>query len=406
MDISQDLLHLNPNKQLAGLYVHIPFCIRKCPYCDFYSTTDVSLIEAFIDALIHEMQLTRNDDLRFDTLYIGGGTPSILAAKSIRRIIEIARDTWNILDPAEITLEANPGTLTPEKLYGYRSAGVNRIHIGVQSFDPDNLRFLGRVHSSKDALLAIQWADEAGFDNKGLDLIYGIPGQSKKSWLMDLQQAVAFNPQHLSCYMLTFEPGTPLDKDRQNGRFTPQANGSVRDLFNTTRTFLGGHGYVQYEISSFARGDAGPSRDRDFERNRSQHNLKYWSFAPYIGLGPAAHSFIVPHRSWNHASVEKYVEDLAAGRLPIAGKEALSKEQLIMEAILLGLRKMDGIRIDDFDKTFNLNFREMFKKVITELGERGLIKLSKSHCALTPKGMLLLDSITSAFVVQGMEGYP
>lgn len=406
MDIPQNPPLLNPNRQLAGLYVHIPFCIRKCPYCDFYSTTELSLIEAFIDALIREMQLTRNDVLHFDTLYIGGGTPSILAAKSIRRIIEIARDTWNILDPAEITLEANPGTLTPEKLKGYRSAGVNRIHIGVQSFAPNNLRFLGRVHTSKDALLAIQWAGEAGFDNIGLDLIYGIPGQGKKSWLMDLQQAVAFKPQHLSCYMLTFEPGTPLDKDRQNGRFTPQANGSIRNLFNTTRTFLGGHGYVQYEISSFARGGAGQSGDHGFERNRSRHNLKYWSVAPYIGLGPAAHSFIVPHRRWNHAGVEKYIEDLAAGRLPIAGEEVLSKEQLMMEAILLGLRKTDGIRIDDFDKTFNLNFREMFKKVTTDLGEKGFIKISKSHCALTPKGMLFLDSITSAFVVQGMEGYP
>ncbi len=403
MDLPQNSSHVNRNRQRAGLYVHIPFCLRKCRYCDFYSTTDMSLKRSFMGALTHEMQLVRSDLLKFDTLYIGGGTPSLLDATSIRRIIEVARHTFNILDDVEITLEVNPGTITPEQLHGYRNAGVNRIHIGVQSFDPDNLGFLGRMHSKEEAELAIKWVGEAGFHNTGLDLMSGIPGQSKKSWLMDLKRAVEFKPQHLSCYMLTCESGTPLDKDRKDGRFAPQTDGWLSDLFDTTLAFLSSQKYVQYEISSFARSDSSQAGAIGFEHNVSRHNRKYWSFAPYIGLGPSAHSFIEPQRRWNHASVKKYIQDLAAGRLPIEGKEMLSKEQLMIEAISLGLRQTEGIRLDRFEKRFNVNFQEMFKEVITDLGEKGFIKCSENHCVLTRKGMLFLDSITSAIVLRGMD---
>lgn len=358
-----------------------------------------------MDALIHEVQLVRNDALNFDTLYIGGGTPSVLDASSISRIIETARHSCNILEDVEITLEVNPGTITPEKLDGYRRAGVNRIHIGVQSFDSNNLRFLGRMHSSKDADLAIKWVNEGGFDSKGLDLIYGIPSQSKTSWLMDLKRAVEFKPQHLSCYMLTCEPETPLDKDRQNGCFVPQTDDLLNDLFETTLAFLSSHDYVQYEISSFARLDEDPSGNRIFKHNRSRHNLKYWSFAPYLGMGPSAHSFLEPQRRWNHASVKKYIQDLAEGKLPIEGKEVLSKAQLMIEAISLGLRKTEGIDIDRFDERFSVNFQDMFKESINSFKKEEYIALSKGRCLLTGKGMLFLDSITSAFINQGMDGF-
>jgi len=188
----------------AGLYIHIPFCLKKCPYCDFYSITDTSLQPAFMDALASEMRMTRGGTLPFDTLYMGGGTPSVLDVKAVGRIIKAARQSYEILSDAEITLEVNPGTVTPEQLSMYRCFGVNRINIGVQSFDPDHLCFLGRIHSSRDADLAVQWAQKAGYKNIGFDLIYGIPGQTKKSWLLDLQLAVEFEPQHLSCYMLSF----------------------------------------------------------------------------------------------------------------------------------------------------------------------------------------------------------
>lgn len=379
----------------AGLYVHVPFCINKCPYCDFYSITDLSLKSEFMGALMQEMQLTRNDALKFDTIYMGGGTPSLLDPKNISQIIENAHQSYEIIANAEITLEVNPGTITAEKLEAYLHTGVNRINIGVQSFDQTILHFLGRIHTSIDANLSVKWAREAGYENIGLDLIYGIPGQTTKSWLLDLRHAVEAEPQHLSCYMLTFEPGTPLDKKRQEGRFQPLSDRQVSELFETTLSFLSSHGYVQYEISNFALALSDGTSTENSELNQSRHNQKYWSFAPYIGLGPSAHSFKEHIRSWNHPSVKKYIQKLEAGKHPIEGKETLSPEQLMIEAVYLGLRQTKGISVDAFDKKFGVSFKEMFGETTAVLEEKGLIKYSRNRCALTPKGMLFLDSIAS-----------
>jgi len=385
------------NLQPAGLYIHIPFCVKKCPYCDFYSITDGSLHPAFMNALISEMRMTRDPNLTFDTLYMGGGTPSVLDAKTIEKIIETARQSYEILSHAEITLEVNPGTVSLKQFEGYRCSGVNRVNIGVQSFDPVNLQFLGRIHSGRDAHAAVTWAQKAGFENMGLDLIYGIPNQTKKSWLMDLKLAVESEPQHLSCYILSFEPGTPLYRDRQEGRLKPLAEPQVCELFETTLEFLSHHGYVQYEVSNFARESMNGFGLKGAERNRSRHNMKYWKFAPYIGLGPSAHSFLEPRRYWNCADVEKYIQDLDADKLPLAGEERLSMEQLMIEAIYLGLRQTKGILIDAFDKKFGVTFKTMFKDIIAVLESKGLIELSQNRCALTSGGMLYLDSIAAMF---------
>ena len=382
---------------LAGLYIHIPFCVNKCPYCDFYSITDTSLHPVFLDALITEMQFTRHEGLQFDTLYIGGGTPSVLDVKSIDRIIESAHRSYPIDTEPEITVEVNPDTVTLEQLKGYQRAGINRINIGIQSFDSNNLRFLKRSHSVSDINQAITWVVKSGFEKLGLDLMYGIPGQTKTSWLSDLQQTVASEPQHISCYMLTFEPGTPLDEGRLKSHIVPLTDENICDLYETARTFLADRGYVQYEISNFAYANAIESQPLNPEHNQSRHNLKYWSFAPYIGLGPSAHSFIEPKRFWNHSSVEKYMVDLTKGRLPIEGIETLNQEQVMTEAIYLGLRQTKGIPIDVFNNMFTQNFHARFKDTIEDLEEKGLVKCSQSHCALTPKGMMLLDSIVSTF---------
>jgi len=382
----------------AGLYIHIPFCVKKCPYCDFYSISDGSLHLAFMNALISEMRMTRDPNLMFDTLYMGGGTPSVLDAKTIEKIIETARQSYEILPHAEITLEVNPGTVSLKQFEGYRCSGVNRLNIGVQSFDPVNLNFLGRIHSGRDAHAAVTWAQKAGFENMGLDLIYGIPSQTKKSWLMDLKLAVESEPQHLSCYILSFEPGTPLYRDRQEGRLKPLAEPQVCELFETTLEFLSHHGYVQYEVSNFAHQSMNSFGLKGAERNRSRHNMKYWKFAPYIGLGPSAHSFLEPKRYWNCADVEKYIRDLDADKLPLAGEERLSMEQLMIEAIYLGLRQTKGILIDIFDKKFDVSFKTMFEEIIANLEARGLAELSQNRCALTSKGMLYLDSIAAMFI--------
>lgn len=382
----------------AGLYIHIPFCVKKCPYCDFYSITDRSLYPAFMDALISEMRMTRDPSLTFDTLYMGGGTPSVLDAKIIGKIIETACQSYEILPHAEITLEVNPGTVSLKQFEGYRCAGVNRINIGVQSFDSVNLHFLGRIHSGRNARVAITRAKKAGFENMGLDLIYGMPNQTKKSWLRDLKLAIESEPRHLSCYMLSFEPGTPLYRDLQEDRLKPLAESQVCELFETTLEFLSDHGYIQYEISNFARETIDKSGFKNSEVNCSKHNVKYWTFLPYIGLGPSAHSFLEPKRYWNCADVEKYIQDLDAEKLPLAGEERLSMEQLMIEAIYLGLRQTKGILIDVFDKKFGVNFKAIFEEIINRLEERGLIALSQNRCALTSRGMLYLDSIAAMFI--------
>ncbi|MGP8320460.1 MAG: radical SAM family heme chaperone HemW [Methanosarcinaceae archaeon] len=378
--------------KLAGIYIHIPFCSKKCPYCDFYSITDHSLKQPFIEALIQEMQMVSSHALVCDTLYFGGGTPSVFKAKNIERILENAYRLFNFLHDSEITIEVNPGTVTTEKLEGYHSIGINRINIGVQSFNDEFLDFLGRIHSSNDADLTIRGARKAGFDNIGIDLIYGIPGQTRKTWLSDLRRAVKFEPEHLSCYMLTYEKGTPLDREREQGRFKPASGSLFGELFETTMEYLTAHGYVQYEISNFAKNVSKISR----------HNFKYWSFSPYLGFGPSAHSFIEPRRYWNCRSVKKYIENIKEGRLPIEEKEILSKEQRMMEMVYLGLRKTGGIDIDAIDENLGINFRQIFAEKIKQLQEDGYILplQPKNHCVLSRKGMLFLDSIAPMLMIE------
>ena len=373
---------------MAGLYVHIPFCLHKCPYCDFYSITDLKRVPAFIKALKNEMSLVHAVPLQFDSVYIGGGTPSVLNTHHIADIIKATGQYFEILPDCELTIEINPGTVKAEDLNDYANIGINRINIGVQSFHDENLKFLGRIHSAQNAGDSIKHARQAGFDNLGLDLIYGIPEQTKSSWLEDLEKAVAFEPQHLSCYLLTYEQGTPMDRNRQKGCFQSMNGKKAGELFQITAEYLNTRGYQHYEISNFSISNA----------LRSRHNQKYWSFAPYIGLGPSAHSFIPPVRSWNHPDVTQYVNELSAGRLPVCGKETLSGEQLMIEAVFLGLRKTEGIDLDAFDRRFGTNFFQLFEKELKNFEEKGYLQATQNRCALTPKGMLFLDSIASAFV--------
>jgi oxygen-independent coproporphyrinogen-3 oxidase len=372
--------------EMAGLYVHIPFCLRKCPYCDFYSIADLSPVPAFLEALKKEISLVYEPSMQFDSLYIGGGTPSVLKPHDIEDTIRAAKTHFKILPDCEITIEINPGTVKSEDLNKYKKIGINRINIGVQSFRDDNLKFLGRIHSAQSASDTIKQARRAGFKNLGLDLMYCLPGQTQSSWIQDLGKAVSFEPQHLACYMLTYEQGTPLDRDRQKGCFQPMDERRVAELFQTTTAFLGSHGYQHYEISNFAVSETLCSR----------HNQKYWSFAPYIGLGPSAHSFIPPMRYWNHSDVTSYIDDLASARLPVSGKEQLTVEQQIIEAVYLGLRRTEGIDLDVFEQRFGTRFFQRYQKELKTFEEKNYLQTTQSRCALTPQGMLFLDSIAAA----------
>ena len=375
------------NSNNAGLYIHIPFCIKKCPYCDFYSVTDTTLRKKYLKALHLEIQMTGNLPLTFDTIYIGGGTPSMLSAESINRIIESARRTYRFLPDSEVTIEVNPGTVTREQLRDYRQAGINRINIGVQSFRPENLEFLGRIHTAMEARQAVEWARMTGFDNVGIDLIYALPGQSPDSWKRDLDAAVVYAPQHLSCYTLTFEPGTPMGKELQAGSIRPLEEKAAGDLFTLTAEYLTGKGYEHYEVSNFSAGAAFKSR----------HNCKYWSFAPYLGLGPSAHSFMEPERFWNTPDVSDYIKELEDRHLPRGGQEILNQEQLMTEAVFLGLRTAEGIDIGRFERKFDVRFQDLFAKVLEEFQEKKLLEVTAERCTLTRSGLLLLDAIAASF---------
>jgi oxygen-independent coproporphyrinogen-3 oxidase len=384
-------MNLIPN-QTAGLYIHIPFCVRKCAYCDFYSITDLTLKSRFLKALSAEMQLVAAEGLLFDTLYIGGGTPSIYPSDDIRQIFKSVFQNFDFLPNLETSIEVNPGTLNFERLTAYRESAINRINIGVQSFQQKNLDFLGRIHTAPEACRAVEDAQRAGFENIGFDLIYGLPGQSKKEWLQDLATAVNYRPQHLACYMLAYEKGTPLQQSLQRGNFKPLGEDKVRALFDTTIEFLEDHGYFQYEISNFARSNG--------ETNVCRHNLKYWTLAPYIGLGPSAHSFIEPQRYWNVSSVNQYIKSVTSGRLPVAKKEVLSREQQMIEAIYLGLRMTSGIDLAGFKRKFQIDFTAEFKELSSDLEKMNYIAFGKNHCRLTRQGRAFLDHIVSMFVSQ------
>jgi oxygen-independent coproporphyrinogen-3 oxidase len=378
--------------QYAGIYIHIPFCVRKCPYCDFYSVTDSALQPRFLKALIAEMELVSADGLCFDTLYIGGGTPSVYGFNDIGQIVTAVFRNFDFQPDSEITIEVNPGTVSVDQLKGYREAGINRINIGIQSFYQKNLDFLGRIHSANEARKAVRDAQGAGFRNIGLDLIYGLPDQSKPDWLKDLKQAVEFDPDHLSCYMLTYEKGTPLYSNLENGRVQPLTEDNVRALFETTIDFLEDHKYFQYEISNFVR------VGKDEIPHISRHNLKYWTLLPYIGLGPSAHSFVEPQRYWNVSAVDRYIEVIESGRLALSEGEVLSQEQQMIEAIFLGLRMTDGIDLGGFKEKFGINFIETYKEILSDLEKRDYIEVDQHNCALTRQGRIFLDSITQMFV--------
>jgi len=371
----------------AGLYFHIPFCRRKCPYCDFYSRTDLTVLPSFLDALQRELVLRAEPDLAVDTVYFGGGTPSLCPPEAVGEILAQVKSWFSLSETAEITLEANPGTIDADGLVRLRAAGVNRLNLGIQSFREEGLRLLGRIHNRDESLAAVAKARAAGFDNLGLDLIYGLPGQTLHDWRSDLSQALALRPSHLSCYILTLESGTPMTCEVQAGRLRPPEEAHVVAMFEATASLLKKAGYDHYEISNYAR-----SPDL-----RSHHNLKYWRFEPYLGFGPGAHSYREGVRSWNRADLELYCQHLAEGRRPAGGQEVLSVAQQVLEALLLGLRLTEGFSIAAFEARFGIDVQATFGGLLHQLAGEGCLAALPGRCALTVKGMRYHNSIAARF---------
>lgn len=381
---------------MSGIYIHIPFCVKKCIYCDFYSTTDLALEDTFVSSLIKEIRMAVQQQsdgakTKIDTIYFGGGTPSTISSTNIDKIIQVIFDCYNVDSNSEVTIEVNPGTISAGKLADYKQIGINRINAGVQSFNEASLNFLNRIHTADDAVKFIESARSTGFDNVGIDLIYCLPGQSKKLWLEDLKTAIRYKPEHLSCYILTYEKGTPLYTLYNNKKVTPVGENLSSVLFETTIKFLSSNRYHHYEISNFSSSIT----------TRSRHNYKYWDFLSYRGFGPSAHSFEAENdkRFWNVSNLDEYLKCLQGNRLPIKEKEILSPEQKIIEALFLGFRKTAGININLFNTRFNVDFKKLFKTRIKELTASKTITVTENnHCQLTRKGILLADRIASLFV--------
>jgi putative oxygen-independent coproporphyrinogen III oxidase len=363
--------------ELPGLYVHIPLCLTKCSYCDFYSITDTSRVETFLQALRQEMSVYADSYTQFDTLYLGGGTPSLLAIDEINDIIKQVHHNFILTAEAEITLEANPDDVTPEKLRLWRELGVNRLSLGVQSLDGSELRFLGRRHNAAQARRALDLAREAGFDNLSADLIYALPGQTEGGWLASLEGVLAWQPEHLSCYQLTLEEHTPLGRQQGRGEFEAVGEEGQRRFFLLTAAYLESRGYRQYEISNFARG----------VNYIARHNSKYWRGAPYLGLGPAAHSYEGRRRHWNVSSVAAYCRMLGEGRAPLAGQEELTAEQRRLETVCLGLRTSNGVALADLD-----HFPQA-RQVLVSFCEAGLLRIEQGRARPTREGLLVADSL-------------
>jgi oxygen-independent coproporphyrinogen-3 oxidase len=373
------------NGQPSGLYLHVPFCRSKCAYCAFYSIPDVSLVRDWLKGMVREMAHYGGVFPPFDTLYLGGGTPSVLDDAIIASLLEEAFRRFPFCPNPEITLEANPDDLYPARLSFYRGLGINRLSIGAQSFDDEDLSLLGRRHTADQTRRVLQAARDSGFENVSVDLIMGVPNQRSDPlgrWLTTLKEVVSFGPEHLSCYLLTYENDTPLEKLMRRGNFQPLSEEDERALFLLTSGYLKARGYVHYEVSNFARSDA----------HRSRHNSKYWRHVPYLGLGPSAHSFLGDSRWWNVRSVSGYCEMLAGAIAPVAGRETLSADQIHLEQLSLGLRTVDGISRE------LLIGGEQTEATLSALRREGLIRIDSARVFPTPKGYLLSDSLPLLFL--------
>ncbi|TWI64177.1 oxygen-independent coproporphyrinogen-3 oxidase [Desulfobotulus alkaliphilus] len=371
-----------------GIYIHVPFCRSRCRYCDFYSTLDETMISRWLDGVLGEMALTPAPEfLAVDTVYFGGGTPSLLGSRDVERLLGAVDLHYGMGSDAEITLEANPGTISSGQLKHLRAMGVNRLNFGFQSLDDRVLAFLGRGHSAAEAKKAWEMARKAGFSNMGLDLIYGLPGQGIGEWERELEKGLSFEPEHLSLYMLSIEAETPMGRDLAAGRMRAPDEGQVADLLRFTLNFMDDQGFPWYEVSNFA---AAPMY-------QSRHNRGYWEKKPYMGFGPAAHSWLPPVRRSNVPDLRLYADLLREGKVPLDMEEVLDSEAMRMESFYLGFRTRKGLDVAAFEGTFGGDFFKDYRSVLDTFERKGFIEHGGGFCRLTVAGMIFLDAITSAF---------
>ncbi len=374
-----------------GVYVHVPFCRSKCRYCDFNSYPDrLALAPRYVQAVLREMAVTASQLVggRARTLYFGGGTPSLLAAAQIAAVIRQCREGLRLAEDAEVTLEANPGTVDLAYLAALREAGVNRLSLGVQSFAEKGLRFLGRNHSGGEAMAAYAAARQAGFDNVSLDLIYALPGQTVAEWLADLRQAIDLAPEHLSLYALSIEEGTPLAALVASGQVVPASGDEAASKYEAAAALLAHAGYEHYEVSNWARAGR-PGRQAACCR----HNLGYWRNEPYLGFGAGAHSFFAGRRYRNEPEPARYVALVEAQDGAVVEATPIDARRAAADTVMLGLRLAEGIDCDRFAARHGLDLATLCEPELAELAALGLARRDERAIALTPRGWLVANEV-------------
>ncbi|MBI4322176.1 MAG: radical SAM family heme chaperone HemW [Chloroflexi bacterium] len=404
----------------VGVYVHIPFCASKCLYCDFNSYAGMtSLQDSYVGAAGAEAAAICNaaqdtgSSLVAKTLYLGGGTPSLLTASQTAAILGKCTEHFAWEPSMETTIEANPGTLDLGHLVALRELGINRISLGIQSLDNAELRRLGRVHTAEDGLLAYQLCRKATFSNVSVDLMFGLPGQTLGSWARSLRSVVELAPEHLSLYCLSLEAGTPFHRMFQEGRLSLPGDAAEAAMYEIAEDILGTSGYVHYEISNWARavlsGRIGADQALSTADTkapltpRCEHNMIYWRNEPYVGLGAGAHSRIGDERYWNEASPLAYIKLAQIGRSTVAGREKLSDHTQMAETAFLALRTSDGIRRDVFEKRFGVALGDVFKAAIADCLDTGLLVDTEQAIMLSPRGRLLGNEVFVRFVTEAMH---
>ena len=365
---------------LAGLYLHVPFCARVCPYCDFaVRTGDAEKKRAYVETLLAEIDLWADWPLAFDTIYFGGGTPSSLEPDDLERIVARVRERFCMADDPWIFLEANPEDVTVDNVAAWKRFGLRTLSLGVQSFDADELAFLGRTHTPDRAREAIAIGRDAGFHTVAIDLIYGLPDQSTDTWHRRIDTALETQPDHLSCYQLTIKAGTRFGLLEKRGDLTQLHDRGQADVFRATHEHLNAAGYTGYEVSSFAIGD----------EHRSRHNRKYWDHTPYLGLGPSAHSYNDDRRWWNLRKMQDWQQRVEQGKPPVESEETLSPRERLLETVMMGLRTYRGI--DDAGLVAHN------AELVERLCANGLIKRVGSRLIPTLDGLAVADSLAAMF---------
>ena len=374
----------------TACYVHTPFCAIKCAYCSFFSDVRVEgegrgWLETLVREVAYHGRMGRYEGRIFDTLFLGGGTPTALTAEELERLFTCLDEHLDIDPHAEITSEANPESLTPEKAALLRSLGVNRISIGAQSFHDDELLALNRPHDAAAIRVAVRAAREAGFENLSLDLIYGLPGQTLERWQETVEKALVLEPDHLSCYCLVLEPGTPLARDVKEGRVAHPDEDVQRDMFDWLVARLDKAGFGIYELSNFARSG-----------RRAEHNMRYWTGRPWIGFGPSAHSYLDGQRAANPADFEKYRRMYAASETQDPFHEVRPAD-LVFERLFMGLRLTEGLDLGCFEREFGRPVESFYPEVTERLVQEGWLIRENGRLRLAPHAWFVSDGIFSEF---------